>query len=366
MDPATRRADDVSYAEMMQRDAFSTRLIEASLLGGALGDSLGAEIEFWDLAQIRSRYPDGPTELIPHQGVRGAITDDTQMTLFTAEGLIRAHVRGTLRGIVSVEGTVHHALLRWLLTQGEAVAIDFPIDRTQGLVADVRLRHRRAPGNTCLAALRSARDFATPARNNSKGCGTIMRVAPVAFAAPRELVRRLAIETSALTHGHPTGQLAAAAWAELLADVAAGADVATRAELLANEYAMLDGGTETADAIRSALDAPRDGQPETVEMLGGGWTADEALAIGLYAALATKDFEGGLRCAVTHSGDSDSTGAIAGTLLGLIYPDQTLQHSWGKVVECRDLIATIAADLAAAPTWDQSDAEAVFVRYPGW
>lgn len=366
MEPGARRAGWELYAAMTQRDAFSARLIEASLLGGALGDSLGAEIEFWDLARIRSRFPDGTIDLIPHQGVRGTITDDTRMTLFTAEGLIRAHVRGTLRGIVSVEGVVHHALLRWLLTQGEPVAIAFPIDRTEGLVADVRLWHRRAPGVTCIAALRSTPDFAKPARNSSKGCGTIMRVAPVAFAAPRELVRRLAVETSALTHGHPTAQFAAAVWAELLADVAAGADVATRAETLATEYASLPGSAETARAVRRALDAPRDGRPETVEMLGRGWTAEEALAIALYAVLATEDLEAGLRCAVTHSGDSDSTGAIAGNLLGLLYPDQTLQHRWSNVVECRDLVAALAVDLAVAPTWSQIDAETNFDRYPGW
>jgi ADP-ribosyl-[dinitrogen reductase] hydrolase len=84
--------------------------LHASLLGGAYGDSLGAEIEFLSLDAIRRKFPDGISDLPPHQGLRGAITDDTQMTLFTAEGLIRAHVRGALKGICHPPSVVHHAL----------------------------------------------------------------------------------------------------------------------------------------------------------------------------------------------------------------------------------------------------------------
>lgn len=344
--------------------AINPRIVHASLLGCAVGDSLGAEIEFMGLAAIRAAYPDGVRDLIPHQGLRGAITDDTQMTLFTAEGLIRAHVRVRLRGIVSTAGVVHHALLRWLVTQGEAPASE--IDREHGIVRDRRLHARRAPGLTCLGALRAARRFGEPAHNDSKCCGAIMRVSPVAFAASREQVRSLAMQTSALTHGHPTGQTAAAAWAELIADVSAGGDVEICAERIGAAYAALEGGAETASAIRAALEAPRDGRPETVENLGGGWIADEALAIALYAVLANADPEDALRCAVTHSGDSDSTGAIAGALLGVLHPDAILAHRWAAEVECADLIATLAKVLAAASNWTEDEAQTLWDRYPGW
>jgi hypothetical protein len=52
------------------------------------------------------------------------ITDDTQMTLFTAEGLLRSWVRACLRGIISYPGVTAHAYLRWLQTQGERCAAD--------------------------------------------------------------------------------------------------------------------------------------------------------------------------------------------------------------------------------------------------
>jgi ADP-ribosyl-[dinitrogen reductase] hydrolase len=68
--------------------------IRGCLLGGAVGDALGAPVEFMSTDEIRAAFgPDGIEEFAFAYGRRGAVTDDTQMTLFTAEGLIRAEVR---------------------------------------------------------------------------------------------------------------------------------------------------------------------------------------------------------------------------------------------------------------------------------
>ena len=324
-----------------RHDGLSGIRLHSSLIGGAFGDSLGAEIEFLSLDAIRRKFPDGMLDLPPHQGLRGAITDDTQMTLFTAEGLIRAHVRGSLKGICHPPSVVHHALLRWYRTQGGKPRVE--TDEV-GLISEQRLWARRAPGLTCLSSLGAGRNFGALAENDSKGCGTIMRVAPVALMMPRDQVRSIAIETSALTHGHPTGQLAAAAWAEILADVATGANLEEAASRTATEYERLENSDETVRAIRKALDARRDGIPETVESLGGGWTAEEALSIALYACLAGKTFDDALQIAVLHSGDSDSTGAIAGNMMGLIDPLAALQHRWAPVIEGADIICRLARD----------------------
>ena len=335
--------------------------LHASLLGGAIGDSLGAEIEFLSLNQIRLRYPDGITDLPPHQGLRGAITDDTQMTLFTAEGLIRAHVRGALKGICHPPSVVHHALLRWLRTQGGNPSVETD---DLGLINDQRLRVCRAPGNTCMSALRQSKHFGAIATNDSKGCGTIMRVAPVALMVPHGEVRSIAIETSALTHGHPTGQLAAAAWAEMLADVADGSTLEETATATAAQYERMENGEETAHAIRQALHAPRDGTPETVETLGSGWVAEEALSIALYACLAGKSFEEAFQIAVLHSGDSDSTGAIAGNMLGLIDPKAVLSHRWSPVIEGADIISGLVRDYLRLKN-ERDGAERLADAYPG-
>jgi ADP-ribosylglycohydrolase len=330
------------------------RRIEASFLAGAIGDALGAEIEFWSLDRIRRTFPNGFDGLPPHAGMVGAITDDTQMTLFTAEGLINAHLRSHFKGICHAPSVVHHALLRWYVTQGRRPQRQ--VD-DQGLIADPRLHHPRAPGNTCLSALGAAKKFGDVARNDSKGCGTIMRVASVAFSGADD-VADLAMQTSALTHGHATGQEAAAAWALILHGVFKGSDPETAARALKGRF-----GYETDRAITAALNTPRDGHAETVESLGAGWIAEEALAIALYASLCARDVEQGLSIAVTHSGDSDSTGAIAGNLLGLMFPDQVFAHCWAGQVECRDLIERLACDLAACSVGRVDDLEE---RYAGW
>lgn len=337
------------------------RRLHASLIGGAIGDSLGAEIEFLSLGEIRRRFEDEIAELPPHQGLRGAITDDTQMTLFTVEGIIRAQVGGALKGVCHPSSVIHDALLRWCRTQQGSPCVETD---GIGLIADPRLRVRRAPGLTCLSSLERSPYVGAFARNSSKGCGTIMRVAPVALMLPRDQVRSVAIETSALTHGHPTGQLAAAAWAEMLADVAGGAEIEDIAAGTAAAYAAVEGGGETVTAIRAALDAPRDGAAETVESLGGGWTAEEALSIALYACLAGASFDEGLQIAVRHGGDSDSTGAIAGNMLGLIDPDAVLSHRWAGLIECADIVTRLVLDHLRLKH-DLDGAEHLADAYPG-
>jgi len=191
-----------------------------------------------------------------------------------------------------------------------------------------------------------------------------MRVAPIALMADREQVRSFALEVSALTHGHPTGQYAAAAWAEMLADVANGMSLEQSAQALAIDYGQIADASETASAIMAAFDAPRDGAAETVERLGGGWTAVEALSIALYACLCAKDFDHGLQIAVTHGGDSDSTGAIAGNMLGLIDPHAALVHRWAGAIECADVITRLTRDYLRIEH-DHDGIELMSEHYPG-
>jgi hypothetical protein len=156
------------------------------LLGGAVGDALGAPVEFMKRAEILRRFgPKGVTQYAPAYGGMGTITDDTQMTLFTAVGLIRGWVRGCFKGITTYSGVTAHAYLRWLQTQGERPTcdIDFGTDEPGWLFQQRQLHSRRAPGNTCLSALRAMNSLGEQARNDSKGCGGVMRVAPVGLFA---------------------------------------------------------------------------------------------------------------------------------------------------------------------------------------
>lgn len=87
-----------------------------------------------------------------------------------------------------------------------------------------------------------------------------------------------------------------------------------------------------------------------VESIGQGWIAEESLAIAIYCALAEPDPRQALLLAVNHSGDSDSTGAICGNLLGTWHVVEALPSDWSDAVEGRDTIATIADDFTAAFT----------------
>ena len=89
--------------------------------------------------------------------------------------------------------------------------------------------------------------------------------------------------------------------------------------------------------------------PQRIGELGGGWVAEETLAIGLWCALAARSFEEGVITAVNHSGDSDSTGLIAGHLLGAQYGAAAIPARWFEQLELREVIVQIAEDIDRVP-----------------
>ncbi|EIE99892.1 ADP-ribosylglycohydrolase family protein [Saccharomonospora glauca] len=313
------------------------------LLAGAAGDALGAPVEFRSWQHIERDFgPRGITDYTARGGYGlGAITDDTQMTLFTLEGLLRARERGT----DPVE-EVRLAYLDWYATQGGGVA-----RRSGELVHDERLHARRAPGLTCLSALGKIAAGQQEV-NDSKGCGGVMRVAPVALVAEPEASDRevftLAGNLARLTHQHPSGYLSAGAFAVMVRALVASASVeeAVEAGLAALREVASEGDRgETERAVRAAVSLARTGvpEPEVIEQrLGGGWTGESALAIAVCAALCAPDLREGVRVAVNHSGDSDSTGSLTGNLLGARYGAEAIPPEWLGPLECRDLIEKLA------------------------
>lgn len=338
------------------------------LLGGAVGDALGAAPEFWSLAEIRRRLgPAGVTGYVEASGRTGAITDDTQMTLFTAEALMRGHNRWLDRGICSMIRVGHQAYVRWLHTQGGPTRDETCL--TGWLVGQAGLHHRRAPGNTCLGALETGRTGTIERPiNDSKGCGGVMRVAPVGLANVDHF--RTACELAAITHGHPSGYLSAGAFAAIVHQLADGADLPGAIDAALERLRLEPGHEETTTAVLRAVELARrtTGAPEDVEQLGGGWVGEEALAIALYCALQARDFAHGVLLAVNHGGDSDSTGSLAGNLLGLIHGEAGIPAPWLEALELHDLIAEVATDLWLHFGDGQKPAGAVFEsgRSPDW
>ena len=337
-----------------QEQDFRSR-VRGCLLGGAVGDALGAGVEFESLAKIRAAHgPAGVTGYVPAYGRRGAVTDDTQLSLFTAEGLIRAHVRRD-SGVWHPPTDVHRAYLRWAATQRDWG----PDERRPDLgwlAREEWLYARRAPGQACLSGLEDTRmgTLEQPRNPHSKGCATVVRSAPFGLLVGWDpgLVLQLSLECAVLTHGHPTGRLAAGAMAVIVHTAVRGGALEEGVQLALALLSERPGHQETTVALCSALDAVRAGPPsaERVEALGEGWVAEEALAIALYCALAAEDVRSGLLLAVNHSGDSDSTGAVCGNLLGALHGETALPPEWLGELEGRGTILMLADDFAMEMT----------------
>lgn len=324
------------------------------LLAGACGDALGAPVEFWRRSQILARFGEpGITDYLEAYGRVGAITDDTQMTLFTVEGLLAAEAQGAVRDIDVHRQAGASALQRWLITQGGHSALtDAAQAEASALLAERALHHRRAPGNTCLSALRGMTVLGERAVNNSKGCGGVMRVAPVGLFAdchglePRETFA-LGKELAWLTHGHPSGYLTGGVLAVLIQRLVEGGSLEEGLTLSLALLADEDGHQETREALQQAwrLAGSPTPYPEAIAALGEGWVAEEALAIAVYCALVAEDLRHGVVLAVNHDGDSDSTGAIAGNLLGAIQGEEAVPEPWLAELELREVIAGMGETL---------------------
>ena len=188
--------------ELLRNDAQHDA-IRGCMLGGAVGDALGAPIEFMSKTVILQKYgKDGVQDYVEFADGTGAITDDTQMALFTAEGILRAYIRGHEKGICSPASVVKFAYQRWLKTQGYTPNVSEDFLNSGWLIKEKQLFSSRAPGMTCLSALEENN---LHAKNNSKGCGTVMRLAPVGLFFDPESAYKYGCEFSAITHGHPTG-----------------------------------------------------------------------------------------------------------------------------------------------------------------
>lgn len=363
--------------------------VRGSLLGGAIGDALGAPVEFWDLRRIHRERGSGgvrayhPAEVADRPSY-GWITDDTQMALFTVEGLIRAGVR-TDRGLGLSMSVLHHAYDRWLDTQ----LMPGPDGQRDGWLASQRwLYSRRAPGETCLSSLeigragrRNLERFGDPALNRSKGCGGVMRSGPIGLLPPWAATSLAwqfdaAAEAAGFTHGHVTGRLASGALAVLVGAIMRDQDLDEAIETSLSILQRHEGHEETTLAIARAVEAANGpAGPATVESLGGGWIAEEALAIAVYAALVHPEPSqvlDALSISVTHSGDSDSTGTICGTILGALHGETALPPELAFEVEGRGTILTLADDFIYEFTaanrlhGEYGPLTRWTERYPGW
>ena len=345
---------------------------QACLLGGAVGDALGYAVEFTDWQSIQEKYGKKGIRRyqLNNQGM-AEISDDTQMTLFTANGILFGETRYAMRGIAaSLDNYVKTAYLEWLQTQtGER---DLNEKWHSCWLRDVpAMNHRRAPGMTCMSALINLKQHQEVC-NHSKGCGGVMRVAPVGLfyaripsASPEHqkmLIDEMMEETGKIagcTHKHPLGYLPAAVLAYiiyrlvLLPPKEAGDKLETIIEASIDQlqHSFIKEGN-AIKSLRTLINmavclSKTDAPDETcIRRIGDGWVGDEALAIAVYCCCKyRKDFEKAVCAAVNHSGDSDSTGAICGNIMGAMLGLASIPDYYLENLELKQIIQEIASDL---------------------
>lgn len=330
------------------------------LIGGAVGDALGYAVEFLDANDIFKQYGrNGITEYSLVNGV-ARISDDTQMTLFTANGLLFGTTRGMNRGIMADYPNYICACYQdWLRTQTE----QFPLDEksvTSWLVNVPALFSRRAPGTTCIEAIKRGGNGTINAPiNNSKGCGGIMKVAPIGLYfedKPYTLDRidMIGAETAALTHGHELGYVPAVVLVHIIHLVAHSKNISlldavieakeASKKLFSNAKYLTDFISIMDKAI--ALSSEEISDLEAIKQLGEGWVAEETLAIVIYCALKyPNDFEKAIVASVNHSGDSDSTGAVTGNIMGAYLGLSAIPSKYLEKLELKEVILELADDL---------------------
>lgn len=366
------------------KEARKARLhdgIMGCLMGGAAGDALGYPVEFMSRNEILSRYGGrGITQFSLAPNGLALVSDDTQMTLFTAAGMLMGVTRGAMRGIGGApEKYVDGAYLDWYYTQTGRKKETFNDFHYTWLRDLPELAHRRAPGITCMNACERMLNQQQVC-NDSKGCGGIMRVAPLALLRAAEVSRfdcilqlkemaEAGAETSRVTHRHPLGFLPAALLTQVVycllplpADEAARRLPGMALEALDMLPLIYPGEFEAekeylCNLTRQAVALAQNDCPDAdnLRKLGQGWVAEETWAIALYCAIRYAHSPAdALVAAVNHDGDSDSTGSVAGNLMGAMHGYEALKRQrlfcppgreLEDTLELSELILALADDL---------------------
>ena len=322
--------------------------IIGSLIGGAIGDALGYQIEF--KRNIHEK------EVTQYKDDKGIISDDTQMTLFTANGLLWRETRGVMKGVApSPSDAVYEAYLDWLDTQNNT---DHHKNKISWIKDIKELNIPRAPGNTCISALSSGKKgtIENPI-NDSKGCGGIMRVAPLGlYMRNPEYAGKFATEISAITHGHPLANIPSYVFATMIYFILnehlnieealnrAMAQYKEKFNIYDKKY-----NKDFEELVKRAIELSKDhiSDVDAIYQLGEGWVAEETFAIAIYSCLKYQDsFENAIICAINHDGDSDSTGALTGNIMGVYLGYNSIPKYYIDHLELKEVIYELGEDLS--------------------
>jgi ADP-ribosylglycohydrolase len=344
-----------------------TEKMRGLMLGLALGDATGGQP--------------------PPYGALGSGVA-TQLACFTIEGLIRASMRMSHKGICHTPSVIWHAYCRWATVQQITPR---PFEQwTSGaarwpdgwLVQVPALSQRRGNSPATVQALRGGRQGSPdhPA-TSSAGCQGLIRALPIGVVADedkQQWAAELAGDTAALTHGHPSALATAAAGAVIIGHCLGGDDTRRSLESgMAAAKAYLAGSAEEAKALPAAMNAgfqtPR--QLGQLRQLAPASTATAAMRGGLYVAASFPEREdvGAALAFAALAPHGKSVAAVSGALLGAVHGVSALPVDLVSRLELAWVVDTLARDVVIelldspggsqyAPARDAT----WWDRYPGW
>lgn len=273
-----------------------------TLLGLAVGNTLGIPVEAWPSAEIRRRYPKGIREIDPLE-LKLPWDDDLAQAVILAEAILE---HDTLR-----HDDLATRLMAWFESNGRGMG-----SQTRAVISALRLG--MPPSEA--ARLVWERDGGQPAGN-----GAVMRCAPVAMRWPRNSAKLLeeTENSSRVTHYDPR-----CAWSAFAVNLAV-------AEALNGRTASID---SIADALEGAgvgphtLRAVREVSGRSLERLRLDGTAIgftlKAMQAGLWCLEHSADFEESLVAVIQAGGDTDTNGAVAGAILGALHGASSIPERW--------------------------------------
>lgn len=269
------------------------------LLGQCAGDALGQQVEFQSAAEIRKKYPNG-IRTMEDGGtwnvLAGQITDDSELALLLARSIVSA-------GSYDIE-KVAQAYHYWF--------------------------HDTEPfdvGNTIRKALTDIPN------QESQANGSMMRISPLGIYGYRmetEDLWQLACKESELTHPNPTCQQACALY------VCAIADAIRSGKSAADLYDAVCNLAQKQNVDSVLMDALKQAETSLPDMTHhAGWVV-HAFQNAFYQLLHASSAEEAIVNSVMQGGDTDTTTAIAGALLGAVYGRDSIPISWRQsVLSCK-------------------------------
>lgn len=342
------------------------------LLGGALGDALGAPVETLTYKEITREYgQDGIEDLQCNIHGLAEITKDTQLTLFTAEGLLRAKCRQDKKGIGKdlneTTTVVFRAYLRWLYTQGLSTSNWAGSDYDGWLVGIKAFYETKANKTNCITTLgKGIKGTTAKPINDSDSCRTVIRVAPVGlYADTAKEAFELGVGVGAITHGNPGAYYASGAMALLIYHLIEGMDIMAASLAVIDELKKQDDTQELIQKLELAIQLHQTKIPylRAFKELGHGKKAIETLAIGIYCALThPNDIVAALKFAVNHSGDSGSIGSVTGNIVGAYLGKESIPTQWLSRLQLAKEIEEMAIDLHTRHCHQEDWSK----KYPSW